>query len=182
MPDRVGTIYATAILKKLRKLGVVECTRKGVPYFVWTYVPHGEPKKRKGKAAADTRAGGPAVTLKHMGSYRVRTLDGRQFDRLEFCRRDMTWSDRRVVVEAHEVAEVAYIPDHAAYKSGSKHLDIYAHQFVPIEDCIVPKLKAAEEHLPKWVHPIRARALGLPVATVPADRLPPDPSNPFGRT
>jgi hypothetical protein len=30
-----------------------------------------------------------------------------------------------------------------------------------------------------WVHPIRARALGLPVAVSPPDDLPKDPSNPI---
>jgi hypothetical protein len=116
--------------------------------------------------------------LKNMGAYRVICRDGRTFDRMEFHRRDLTWSNKRVTVEIDEVAELSFVPDHAAYKSGVKHLDIYAHPFVSIDDCIVPKLKPSDDDHPKWVHPIRRRALGLPVARVPRDVLPIDPGDP----
>ena len=72
-----------------------------------------------------------------------------------------------VTLDIDEIAQVAFVPDHAAYKSGTRHLDIYAHPFASIGDCLLPKLKPSDEELPKWVHPIRARALGIPVPQRP---------------
>jgi hypothetical protein len=154
--------YISFILKKLKSFQVVECTKKGYPKFVWVFIPEGQPAQ----FAPKTRE--KQVMLKNMGAYRVICRDGRTFDRMEFHRRDLTWSNKRVTVEIDEVAELSFVPDHAAYKSGVKHLDIYAHPFVSIDDCIVPKLKPSDDDdHPKWVHPIRARALGIPVPQRP---------------
>jgi len=153
--------YISFILKKLKSFRVIECTRKGHPKFVWVFIPEGV------KAQFAPKKSTKSVMLKHMGTYRVICTDGRRFDRLEFHRNDLTWSNRSVTVEMDEVAELAYVPDHATHKSGIRHLDIYAHAFVSIDDCIVPKLKATGEALPRWIHPIRARALGIPVPQRP---------------
>jgi hypothetical protein len=146
--------YISFILKKLKSFRVVECTKKGYPKFVWVFIPEGE------KAQFAPKKSTKSVMLKHMGTYRVICTDGRRFDKLEFHRPDLTWSNRHVTVEMDEIAELAYVPDHATHKSGINHLDIYAHAFVPIDDCIVPKLKPTDDALPKWINPIRARYLG----------------------
>jgi hypothetical protein len=118
-----------------------------------------------------------------MGTYRVVTTDGRKFDRLQFHRPALTWSNKHVTVEMDEVAKLAYVPDHATHKSGVKHLDIYAHAFVSIDNCIVPKLKPSDDDSPKWVHPIRARALNatvsLPRPERPVETLKKDFGDPF---
>lgn len=165
LPQTTGltTSYISYVLKKLRAFGMAECVKKGYPKFVWKFVPEGEIKQVKPKADKPVKS----VMLKNMGAYRVRTHDGRSFDRMEFHRSDLTWSNRTVTLDMDKIAEVAYVPDHAAYKSGSKHLDIYAHPFTSIEDCIIPKRKPSDDDLPKWVHPIRARALGIPLPKRP---------------
>ena len=161
LPKTTGltSTYVSYVLKKLKAFGVAQCTIKGYSKFVWLYVP------AEGQAGYVPPVAKPVkpkkVMLRHMGSYRVKTHDGRHFDRMEFHRADLTWSNRTVTLEIDEISHVAYVPDHAAYKSGTRHLDIYAHPFSDIDDCILPKLKASDAALPKWVHPIRARALGL---------------------
>ena len=153
--------YVSFVLKKLKSVRVIECTKKGHPKFVWVFIPEGQPAQFAPKKSEKS------VMLRHMGTYRVVTTDGRRFDRLEFHRRELTWSNKSVTVEMDEIAKLAYVPDHATHKSGVKHLDIYAHAFVSIDDCIVPKLKPSDDTHPKWVHPIRARALGIPVPQRP---------------
>lgn len=162
LPQTTGltSSYTSYVLKKLKAFGMVQC--KGG--CLWSYVPaKGEAGYVPPKPAKPDKA--KKVMLKHMGSYRVKTHDGRSFDRMEFHRRDMTWSNRTVTLDMDEIAQVAFVPDHAAYKSGTRHLDIYAHPFSDINDCIIPKLKPSDEELPKWVHPIRARALGIKPAS-----------------
>ena len=169
--------YISFILKKLKSFRVIECTKKGHPKFVWVFIPEGETPQFGQKKS------GKQVLLKNMGAYRVICRDGRTFDRLEFHRRDLTWSNKRVTVEIDEIAELAFVPDHAAYKSGVKHLDLYAHPFVSIDDCIVPKQKPSDDDHPKWVHPIRARALNakvpLPRPERPQDAIKKDFGDPF---
>lgn len=150
--------YISFILKKLKSFGVAECTKKGYPKFVWVFIPEGEPAQFAKKKSTQS------VMLRNMGAYRVICTDGRTFDRMEFHRHDLTWSNKRVTLEINQVAELAFVPDHAAYKSGVKHLDLYAHPFVSISDCIVPKLKPSDDDRPKWVHPIRARVLNATAA------------------
>ena len=159
LPQTTGltSSYTSHVLKKLKAFGVVQC--KGG--CLWRYVPaEGEAGYVPPKPVKPVKS--EKVMLRHMGSYRVKTHDGRSFDRMEFHRRDLTWSNRTVTLDIDEIAQVAFVPDHAAYKSGTRHLDIYAHPFSDINDCIVPKLKPSDEELPKWVHPIRARILGTP--------------------
>lgn len=158
LPQTTGltTSYISYVLKKLRSFGMAECVKKGHPKYVWMFNLEGQKPQFMPKKSAKK------VMLKHMGSYRVKTHDGRSFDRMEFHRRDMTWSNRTITLDIDEIAQVAFVPDHAAYKSGTRHLDIYAHPFASIDDCILPKLNPSDEELPKWVHPIRARALGIP--------------------
>ena len=158
LPQTTGltSSYTSYVLKKLKAFGMVQCTSGRI----WRYVPaKGEDDYVPPKPAKPVKS--KKVMLRHMGSYRVKTHDGRHFDRMEFHRRDLTWSNRTVTLDIDEIAQVAFVPDHAAYKSGTRHLDIYAHPFSDIGDCIVPKLKPSDEDLPKWVNPIRARALGL---------------------
>ena len=156
--------YVSYVLKKLKAFGVVQCTTKGYPKFVWLYVPvEGEAGYVPPKPLKLVKS--EKVMLRHMGSYRVKTHDGRHFDRMEFHRRDLTWSNRTVTLDIDEIAQVAFVPDHAAYKSGTRHLDIYAHPFASIGDCILPKLKPSDEESPKWVNPIRARSLGADLAS-----------------
>jgi len=161
LPQTTGltTSYITYVLKKLRAFGMAECVKKGYPYFVWKFVAEGEVKQVKPKADKPVKS--DKVMLKHMGSYRVKTHDGRSFDRMEFHRSDLTWSNRTVTLDMDEISHVAFVPDHAAYKSGTRHLDIYAHPYSDIDDCIIPKLKPSDDALPKWVHPIRAKLLGI---------------------
>lgn len=151
--------YVSYVIKKLKAFGVVQCTTKGYPKFVWLYVPV------EGEAGYVPPVAKPVkskkVMLRHMGSYRVKTHDGRSFDRMEFHRADLTWSNRTITLDIDEISHVAFVPDHAAYKSGTRHLDIYAHSFMDIDDCIIPKSKASDDALPKWINPIRARALGI---------------------
>jgi hypothetical protein len=147
--------YISYILKKLKSFRVIECTKKGYTHFVWVFIPEG------GEAQFAPKKSTKSVMLKNMGTYRVITKDGRKFDRLEFHRSDLTWSNRSVTLDMDDISELAFVPDHATHKSGIRHLGIYAHAFVPIDDCILPKLKPSDEALPKWIHPIRARALGL---------------------
>jgi hypothetical protein len=147
--------YVSFILKKLKSFRVIECTKKGHPKFVWMFIPEGQAPQFTPKKSDKQ------VMLKHRGTYRVVTTDGRKFDRLEFHRPALTWSNKSVTVEMDEIEKLAYVPDHATHKSGVKHLDIYAHAFVSIDDCILPKLKPSDEALPKWVHPIRAKLLGI---------------------
>ena len=161
LPQTTGltSSYTSYVLKKLKAFGMVQCTSGRI----WRYVPaKGEDGYVPPKPAKPDKS--KKVMLRHMGSYRVKTHDGRSFDRMEFHRRDLTWSNRTVTLDIDEIAQVAFVPDHAAYKSGTRHLDIYAHPFSDIGDCIVPKLKPSDEDLPKWVNPIRARILGAPVA------------------
>lgn len=173
--------YVSYILMKLKAFGVAQCTRKGYPKFVWLYVPV------EGEVGYVPPVAKPVKTkrvmLRHMGSYRVKTHDGRHFDRMEFHRANLTWSNRTVTLEMDEISQVAFVPDHAAYKSGTRHLDIYAHEYSDINDCIIPKLKATDEALPKWVHPIRARALNatvsLPRPEKPLDAIKKDFGDPF---
>ena len=162
LPQTTGltSSYISYVLKKLRAFGIARCDKKGRPTVAWMYVPaEGEAGYVSPDAAKPVSA--EKVMLKHMGSYRVKTHDGRSFDRMEFHRADLTWSNRTTTLDIHEIAQVAFVPDHAAYKSGTRHLDIYAHPYSDIDDCIIPKLKPSDDALPKWVHPIRARALGL---------------------
>jgi hypothetical protein len=162
LPQTTGltSSYTSYVLKKLKAFGMVQC--KGG--CLWSYVPaEGEAGYVPPKPAKPDKS--KKVMLKHMGSYRVKTHDGRSFDRMEFHRRDMTWSNRTVTLDIDEIAQVAFVPDHAAYKSGTRHLDIYAHPFSDIGDCIIPKLKPSDEELPKWVNPIRARSLGVELAS-----------------
>lgn len=150
--------YISFVLKKLKSFRVIECTRKGYPKFVWVFIPENQSPQFTPQKSEKS------VMLRHMGIYRVICTDGRRFDRLEFHRPDLTWSNKHTTVEMDEIAELAYVPDHATHKSGVKHLDIYAHAFVSIDDCIIPKLKPSDGTLPKWVHPIRARALNAKAA------------------
>lgn len=162
LPQTTGltSSYVSYVLKKLKAFGVAKYEKKGRPSLEWVYLPaEGEVGYAPPEPVKPVKA--ERVVLRNMGAYRVKTHDGRSFDRMEFHRADLTWSNRTVTLEIDEVAQVAFVPDHAAYKSGTRHLDIYAHPFSDINDCIVPKLKASDEQLPKWVHPIRARALGL---------------------
>lgn len=158
LPNTTGLTnsYLSHVLKKLKSLGMIESTKKGHPRYVWSFIPQGEKP-----APFVEKDPSVKVMLKNMGSYRVVTLDGRKFDRMEFHRRDLTWSNKRVTLEMDEVCQLAYIPDHAAYKSGTRHLELYAHKFVDIKDCIIPKLKGSDEESPAWVNPIRARVLGI---------------------
>ena len=169
--------YVSFILKKLKSFRIVECTSKGHPKFVWMFIPEGQ------QPQFAPRNSGKKIILKHMGTYRVICTDGRKFDRLQFHRPALTWSNKHVTVEMDEVEKLAYIPDHATHKSGVKHLDIYAHAFVPIDNCIVPKLKPSDDDSPKWVHPIRARALNatvsLPRPERPVEPLKKDFGDPF---
>jgi hypothetical protein len=82
------------------------------------------------------------------------------FERLEFDRPSVTFFNRKVQLGVADISEVAYIPEHAAFKSGNKHIDVYSHDFVSIDDCILPKRKPSDDTSPKWVNPIRARAIG----------------------
>ena len=169
--------YISFILKKLKSFRVIECTKKGHPKYVWVFIPEGETPQFAPKKSEKQ------VMLKHMGCYRVITTDGRKFDRLEFHRRELTWSNKNVTVEMDEIAQLAYVPDHATHKSGVRHLDIYAHAFVSIDNCIIPKLKPSDDDLPKWVHPIRARALNakvsLPRPERPQEAIKKDFGDPF---
>ena len=169
--------YISFILKKLKSFRVIECTKKGHPKFVWVFIPEGQKPQFVPKKSVEK------VMLKHMGSYRVICTDGRRFDRMDFHRQDLTWSNKRVTLEMDEIAELSFVPDHAAYKSGVKHLDIYAHPFAKIGDCIVPKLKPSDHDMPKWVHPIRARVLGPQTAQNrperPVDTIKKDFGDPF---
>jgi hypothetical protein len=169
--------YISFVLKKLKSFRVIECTRKGHAKFVWVFIPEGEKPQFAPKKSEKS------VMLRHMGIYRVICTDGRTFDRLEFHRPDLTWSNKSVTVEMDEVEKLAYIPDHATHKSGVKHLDIYAHKFVSIDDCIIPKLKPSDGTLPKWVHPIRARVLNatvsLPRPERPLEQAKKDFGDPF---
>ena len=150
--------YISFVLKKLKSFRVIECTKKGHPKFVWVFIPEGQTPQFAPEKSSKR------VMLKHMGTYRVVTTDGRKFDRLEFHRRDLTWSNKHVIVEMDEIEKLAYVPDHATHKSGVKHLDIYAHAFVSIDDCIIPKRKPSDDDSPKWVHPIRARVLNATIS------------------
>ena len=161
LPQTTGLTgtYISYVLKKLRAFGVAKCEKKGRPTVVWVYVSAEGEDGYVPPVAKPVKAG--KVMLRNMGSYRVKTHDGRSFERMEFHRKDLTWSNRTVTLEIDEVAQVAFVPDHAAYKSGTRHLDIYAHEYSDINDCVLPKLKASGDTLPKWINPIRARALGL---------------------
>lgn len=184
LPSNVESAYLSTLLKKLRDYGIIRLERKGHGgKFVWVFLPPtasakpvfrdvGEGKKR---TSDGTKA---AHTLRDMGQYRVRTTDGTQYDRMTFRRSTLTWYDKRRELTMHDITHVAYIPDHAAFKSGVKHLDIYAYPFVDVGECIIPKLKVSEDNSPKWVNPIRARLLGLSVASVHRDQTPVDPGDP----
>jgi hypothetical protein len=147
----VPVTYLKHVMTRLRQFGIIAVTRKNVENYAWVFVPY-EPAARKS---------GVRVVLRHAGAYRVRTHDGLTFERLEFDRPSVTFFNRKVQLGIEDISEVAYIPDHAAFKSGSKHIDVYSHDFVDVEDCILPKRKPSDDTSPKWVHPIRARALGI---------------------
>ena len=170
----VTLTYLKHVMTRLRQFGIIAVTRRNVENFAWVFVPD-EPIKKPSSGK---------VMLRHAGAYRVRTRDGCTFERLEFDRPSVTFFNRKVQLETHEVSAVAYIPDHAAFKSGAKHIDVYAHDFVPIDDCILPKRKPSDDSTPKWVNPIRARALGQPtneplVQKLIARPLPKDFGNPI---
>ena len=157
----VTPTYLKHVMTRLRQFGIITVTRRNVENYAWVFVPD-QPIKKPGNGK---------VTLKHAGAYRVRTRDGCTFERLEFDRPSVTFFNRKIQLETHEVSAVAYIPDHAAFKSGAKHVDIYAHDFVPIDDCILPKRKPSDDSTPKWINPIRARALGQPTNEPPINQL-----------
>lgn len=168
LPTNVESASLTNLLKKLRDYGIVRMERKGFGKFMWVYLP--PPVGATVKAFRDVGTGKKrtsdgsktAHVLRDMGLYRVRTKDGTQYERMAFKRATLTWQDKRQTLAMHEITHVAFIPDHAAFKCGVRHLDIYAYPFVDVNDCIIPKPKAVEEDSPKWVHPIRARLLGTP--------------------
>jgi hypothetical protein len=161
--DRRGVTptYLKHVMTRLRQFGIITVTRRNVENFAWVFVPF-EPARKPSSGK---------VMLRHAGAYRVRTRDGCTFERLEFDRPSVTFFNRKVQLETHEVSAVAYIPDHAAFKSGAKHIDVYAHDFVPIDDCILPKRKPSDDSTPKWINPIRARALGQPANEPPVQKL-----------
>lgn len=147
----VTPTYLKHIMTRLRQFGILAVTRRNVENYAWIFIPY-EPARR---ASSNTR-----ITLRHAGAYRVRTRNGQTFERMEFDRPTVTFFNRKIQLEAGDIAEVAYIPEHAAFKSGNKHIDIYSHDFVPMDDCILPKRKPSDDSTPKWINPIRARALG----------------------
>jgi len=178
LPSNITSEVLSTRLKKLRDYGILRLERKGHGKFMWVYlepqpdtpviyrdVGEGKKKIRDGTKAAHM--------LRDMGFYRIRTKDGEQHDRTTFQRSTMTWKGRTKTYPLDEVAQVAFIPDHAVFRSGSNLLNRCGYPFVDVADCIIPKLKPSDDTSPQWVHPIRARMLGLPVAVrVDADMSP----------
>lgn len=172
LPTNIESAHLSSVLKKLRDYGILRMERKGHGGFVWVYLPPtaaSAPKFRDvGIGKKRTSDGSKtAHVLRDMGLYRVRTADGTQYERMTFKRATLTWHDKRRVLAMHEVTHVAFIPDHAAFKCGVRHLDEHAYPFIDVGGCMLPKPKAVEDDSPKWVHPIRAKALGLQAATPP---------------
>jgi hypothetical protein len=185
LPSNVLSEVLSTRLKKLRDYGILRMEKKGHSGFMWVYLPPqpdipvifrdvGEGKK---KIRDGTKA--PHV-LRDMGFYRIRTADGVQHDRITFQRATMTWKGRTKVYALDEVRQVSFIPDHVVFRSGTNHLNKDSYPWIDLSDCIVPKLKPSDDTTPGWIHPIRARVLGLPVAVrVDSDMSPDkDPSNP----
>lgn len=158
----VPATYFKHVMTRLRQFGIITVTRRNVENYAWVFVPY-EPTR---KAPPGTR-----VVLRHAGAYRVRTRNGQTFERLEFDRPTVTFFNRKIQLEVGDIAEVAYIPEHAAFKSGNRHIDVYSHDFMPIDDCILPKRKPSDDTTPKWINPIRARSLGHVVAEPPVKQL-----------
>lgn len=158
-PAKAKSGYLTHVLHRMRMDGILRWSRDEHGFFSWSYVPVGVAKPVKEK--------NERVVLKHTGAYRVRTRDGRQFDRLEFDRPSLTWYNAKTTLKLSEVDSVSFTPDHARFKSGTKHLSMYSGEFVKVDDCILPKRDASSVNSPPWINPIRRAALGIAVAVPP---------------
>jgi hypothetical protein len=154
-PAKAKSGYLTYVLHRLRIDGVLCWSRGEHDFFSWRYVPVGTSNPAKDK--------NERVVLKHTGAYRVRTRDGRQFDRLEFDRINLTWHNAKTTLQLSEVDSVSFTPDHARFKSGAKHLSVHSGKFVKVDDCILPKRNASSANSPSWINPIRGAALGIAV-------------------